>query len=257
MQQFSNSDEMQKRLYNSIASQYALHYGDRWSQDFRRRFVNEPMLGGVELSGKEVLDAMCGSGETTEYLLSRGARVTGLDISEQEIHRFQECFPTCKACCQSILSTGFEGNSFDCVVVMGGLHHVHPNCSRAISEIHRVLKPGGLFCFHEPHAGSFPDMARKLWYKHDRKRFAENEAAIDLDALKQEFSTRFAFEKEEYGGNVAYLLVMNSLMLRIPHWMKRYYSSALMPLESAIRRIQGKRLSCIVICRWRKLTTPT
>ena len=41
--------------------------------------------------------------------------------------------------------------SFDCVAVVGGLHHIHPNVKAAVREIHRVLKPGGHFCFMEPH----------------------------------------------------------------------------------------------------------
>jgi len=253
MDKYSNSDKIQKQHYESIASRYALHYGDFWSQNYRRKFINEPMLEGMDLNGMEVLDAMCGSGETTQYLLDRGGRVTGLDISEEEIHRFHERFPTEKVSCESILSTSFRNNFFDYVVVVGGLHHLHPNCSLAINEIHRVLKPGGLFCFMEPHSGSVPDLARKFWYKHD-KVFAENEAAIDLNALKQEFSQKFTFPKEEYGGNIAYLLVLNSMIFRVSQRMKRFYSYILIGMESIIKRTQGKLLSCFVICQWKKLT---
>ncbi len=256
MKEYSDAENLQKQHYDSIASKYAAHYGDKWSQRYRWKLVNEPMLGDVDLCGMEVLDAMCGSGETTEYLLHRGARVTGLDISKEEICRFQERFPNCKAYCGSILSTGFASDSFDCVVVVGGLHHLYPNFSLAINEIYRVLKPGGLLCFYEPHKGSLPDLARQFWYERD-KLFAANEAAIDLGLLKQLFSRQFEFLKEEYGGNVAYLLVLNSMVFRVPLWMKRFYSEVLMCAESAIKGMQGKRLSCTVICRWRKRILPT
>ncbi len=255
MKEYSDSEKMQKQLYDSIASRYALHCGDAWSQDYRRKFINEPMLRDVDLNGMEVLDAMCGSGETTEYLLHRGAQVTGLDISEQEMRRFQERFPNCKASCESIFSSGLKSNSFDYVVVVAGLHHLHPHCSLAINEIYRVLKPGGLFCFQEPHTGSIPDLVRKIWYRYDRL-FAENEAAIDLSALKQEFSSKFAFVKEEYGGNIAFLLVLNSIVFRVPPPMKRFYSNTLMSVESVVKRMQGKLSSCFVICRWKKLMIP-
>ncbi len=218
---------------------------------YRRQYINEPMLGDVDLRGLDVLDAMCGSGETTEYLRQRGARVTGIDISQEQMCRFQERFPECKAYCGSILSTEFPSDSFDVVVAVGGLHHLHPNSSAAINEIYRVLKPGGLFCFYEPHKGSLPDLARQFWYKRDRL-FAANEAAIDLGDLKQMFSSQFEFLKEEYGGNVAYLLVWNSMVFRVPLWMKRLYSEVLICMESAIRKMQGRRLSCVVICRWKK-----
>ena len=63
-----------------------------------------------------------------------------------------------------------------------------------VKEIHRVLKPGGYFCFMEPHSGSFPDVIRKFWYKHDHF-FSENEAAIDINSLEQEFASDFAFKR--------------------------------------------------------------
>lgn len=93
MEKYSNSDKIQKQHFDFIASEYALHYGDLWSQNYRWKCINEPMLQGVNLSGMEVLDALCGSGETTGYLLHRGAKVIGLDISVEEINRFQERFP--------------------------------------------------------------------------------------------------------------------------------------------------------------------
>lgn len=256
MKEYSEAENLQKQHYGPLTSKYAAHYGDKWSQRYRLKFIDRPMLGDVDLCGMEVLDAMCGSGETTEYLLHRGAHVTGIDISKEAILAFQQRFPDCKSHCGSILSTGFPSDSFDCVVVVGGLHHLHPHCSLAIDEIHRVLKTGGLFCFYEPHSGSLPNLARQFWYRRDRL-FAANEAAIDVRVLKQSFFREFEFLKEDHGGSVAYLLVLNSMAFRVPLWMKRFYSEGLMWVESAVKGMLGKRLSCTVICRWKKRALPT
>jgi SAM-dependent methyltransferase len=245
------SELLQKDHYDQIASEYESHYSDESSLEYRRRFIYEPMFAGLNLSGLRVLDAMCGSGQTTEYLLSRDASVTGLDISTEAIARFRSRWNNCQASCRSLLDSGLENDSFDCVVVVGGLHHIHPNLSEAVREIHRLLKPGGYFCFMEPHSGSIADLVRRFWYKHDRF-FSENEAAIDVNALQAEFSSRFAFNKVKYLGNVAFLLVLNSLIFRIPLRAKRYYSSPLMVLESLINRVQRKLLSCFVVAQWQK-----
>ncbi len=213
--------------------------------------MNECMFEDMNVSGLRVLDAMCGSGETTDYLLRKQCRVTGLDISAKAIRNYGEHWPSCDAHCASILSTGFEGNSFDCVVIVGGLHHLHPHISEAINEVYRVLKPGGYFCFAEPHKGSIPDRIRQFWYRHD-SLFAENEAAIDVEALEREFASRFKFIRQEYGGNLAYLFVLNSMVFRIPLRLKPFYSPVLLKIESMLERFQGKRLSCIVICQWKK-----
>src|SRR5713101_3331304 len=158
-------EELQELHYDRISPQYELHYGDPCSQEYRDRFINQPMFAGIDLHGLDVLEAMCGNGQTTEFLLSRGARVTGLDISTAEIDSidsFQQRWPGSDATCGSMLSSGFAGDSFDCVAVVGGLHHFHPHLSDALREIHRILKPGGRFCFAEPHQGSLPDRVRSF-----------------------------------------------------------------------------------------------
>lgn len=246
-------DDVQREHYNRIASDYAAHYGDAWSQRYRQRFFNEPMLDGLDLQGRTVVEAMCGIGETTGALIERGARVIGLDISEVEVAGFAQRWPGLSTRCASILQTGIETGSVDCVVVVGGLHHVQPQVPEAIAEIHRILRPGGHFCFVEPHACSLPDRLRRIWYRRDRY-FAENEEAIDVGSLKRRFANRFEVEVERYQGNLAYLTVLNSLILRIPLSWKRLYAPALLRLEAMIQPAQGQLLSCYAVGRWRKRT---
>jgi SAM-dependent methyltransferase len=209
------------------------------------------MFAGIDLSNLSVLDAMCGSGQTTEYLLNRNASVTGLDISGEVIESCESRWPTATALRRSLFKSDLPEASFDCVTIVGGLHHIHPHVSEGLNEIHRLLKPGGYFCFMEPHTGSLPDVVRKIWYKHDRL-FADNEAAIDLTHLEQEFADRFIFRGVKYQGNIAFLLVLNSLVFRIPAEWKPYYSRPLLALESAINLFQGKLTSCFVVAQWQK-----
>ena len=210
-----------------------------------------PMFAGIELAGTKVLDAMCGSGQLTPYLLGRGASVTGLDISSEEIGLFRKRWPTCEAVCSSVLDSSLDSESFDTIVVVGGLHHLHPSLNKAIAEFHRILRPGGFFCFAEPHSGSLPELFRRHWYKHD-SLFADNEAGIDMKALKNEFGSGFTFKSEIYSGNLAYLLVLNSMVFRIPLSLKSYYTPALMALEPIINKVQGKLLSCFMVAQWQK-----
>ncbi len=244
-------EQLQRAHYDLIAGDYAAHYGDTWSQAYRRRFFEEPMLSGLALRGSTVVEAMCGMGETTEALVKRGANVIGLDISPVEIEIFARRWRGQHTICASILQTGLATASVDCVVVVGGLHHVQPQVPDAITEIHRVLRPGGYFCFVEPHQGSLPDRLRRLWYRHDRY-FAENEEALDIAALKRTFADRFIVEVERYQGNLAYLTVLNSLILRIPLAWKRIYAPAMLRLEALVQPLQGPLLSCYAVGRWRK-----
>jgi SAM-dependent methyltransferase len=246
-----DAERIQKLHYDKIAVEYEAHYGDPCSQRYRDRFFHRPMFKGMNLSGMKVIEAMCGSGHTTQYLISQGAQVTGLDISDETIKSFNNRWPETQAVCASILDSGLTSESYDAVVIVCGLHHLHPNVNTSIDEIHRILRPGGYLCFTEPHKGSFPDLIRRRWYKHD-PLFADNEEAIDLSAMKRRFASRFVFNRERYLGNAAYLLVLNSMIFRVPLKLKPFYTPPLLLLESLINPFQGRLFSCFVACQWRK-----
>ena len=247
----TDSEQLQKDHYEIIAEEYEAHYSDSCSLAYREQFIYAPMLQGINLEGLRVLDAMCGSGPTTEYLVAQKARVTGLDISETVMEAFKSRWPQCEVICGSATDSGMASESFDCVVVVGGLHHVHPYLSETVREFHRVLKTGGYLCFAEPHSGSLPDIARQFWYQHD-DLFSENEESIDLESLKREFASQFVFNREIYLGNLGYLFVLNSMVFRIPVRWKPVFTPAMLKAESLFNRIQGKRLSCYVVAQWQK-----
>jgi ubiquinone/menaquinone biosynthesis C-methylase UbiE len=194
-------EERQAAHYDEIAASYEVHYSDEWSRRYRRTFINERLTKGVKLAGARVLDAMCGSGQMAEYLSSRGALVTGLDVSSEVINLFKRKLPQCGAVARSIFTSGFPDEHFDAVMVVGGLHHVHPDVGGAVAEIHRIVKPGGHFYFAEPHVGSLADMARQLWYRLD-PLFDANEAGIDLADLQRQNADRFDFVRTTYTGGL-------------------------------------------------------
>jgi SAM-dependent methyltransferase len=249
--QLDVAERQQQQHYDNIAADYEAHYSDEWSIEYRRSFIYDPMFAGLNLSGMKVLDAMCGSGQTTEYLLARGANVTGLDISNEVIETFQTRWTKATAMNRSLLDSGLPDNAFDCVVIVGGLHHIHPHVKRAVAELHRILKPGGYLCFMEPHSGSLPDLVRRVWYRFDRF-FSDNEASIDIERLQSDFASQFELKRVQHLGNVAFLLVLNSLIFRIPRRAKTLFAPLLLKLEPVINRLQTKLTSCFVVTQWRK-----
>ncbi len=209
------------------------------------------MLNGIEISGKNVLEAMCGGGQLTEILLDKGAKVVGLDISPAQTLNFRRRHKNANVICASMLNSGIKDESFDIVIVVGGLHHLPPQTSDGLREIHRILKKGGYLCFMEPHSESLADNFRNFWYKHD-SLFAENEAAINVGNLHGEFADSFEFKSELFLGNLAYLFVLNSLIFRLPLGLKRVYSSSFIFAERILNQVLSKSLSCFVVAQWRK-----
>ena len=242
----------QRQHYNRIGADYEAQYGDPDGLVYREKFLYEPLLGGLDLEGRNVLEALSGSGHATEYLLNnKKALVTGLDISDEAIASFKERWPTCEAFCASITDSGLAPESFDCVVVVMGLHHLHPHLLEALREIHRLLRKGGTFCFTEPHKDSGFNRFRRMWYRRD-SLFADNEESLDIEALKTECADLFEYRVEKYVGSLAYLLVLNSMIFRVPLWLKRIYSPAVIVLEKLLSVFNSRTFSLAVICQWEK-----
>jgi SAM-dependent methyltransferase len=242
----------QRQHYNRIAAAYEAQYGDPDGLAYREEFLYQPMFASLNLEGRDVLEALSGSGHATEYLLKqKKALVTGLDISEEAIASFAMRWPNCEAICAPITESGLPDESFDCIAVVMGLHHLHPHLEEALREIHRLLRKGGVFCFVEPHKESSFNRLRGLWYRHD-SLFADNEESLDIAALKRECENLFEFRSEQHVGNAAYLLVLNSMIFRVPLWLKRLYSPSLMRLENLLARFHSPAFSLAVVCQWEK-----
>ncbi len=110
------------------------------------------------------------AGEAT-VLCQEGAKIVvsdineaALDISKERVRKFGLTEPGYVA--MDAHRIPFADESFDCVSVVEALHHF-PDRDQALREIHRVLKPGGLFYSQEPN-GLSP--LRRLSEVRDRLR---------------------------------------------------------------------------------------
>ncbi len=98
------------------------------------------------LRGKRVLDIATGTGFSTVAFAKAGAEVTGIDLTNFAVQSTKKNFEV-RNLQATILQMDaqaleFPDNSFDYVCAHGCLMHM-PDTEKAISEIFRVLKPGG------------------------------------------------------------------------------------------------------------------
>ncbi len=241
-------ESSQKKHYDEIAEMYADHYGDEYSQKYRKVFIYDRLFRGENLANQLVLEALCGGGEATEYLINNNANVIGLDISLDELKIFKKRWINSDAICCSAYLTAFGNEVFDSLVVIGGLHHLQPEINQGISEFHRVLKKGGTLYLCEPHKNSIPDLFRKIWYRFDNL-FMKNESSIDIKKLINANSNLFNFEVIGYFGGLAYLSIYNSMILRIPIKAKKIYAPVLLKIESLYMKSRHPRLSYFVLIK--------
>lgn len=99
-------------------------------------------------NGKKVLEIGLGYGTFGELLASRGADYHGLDIAPGSVAMMEERLRRLgknldgRVLQASALELPFEDARFHHVYTIGCLHHTG-DLPKAVSEVHRVLKPGG------------------------------------------------------------------------------------------------------------------
>lgn len=128
----------------------------------RYDFLNHLLSGGIDILWRKkaiqmlrpeqpqtILDIATGTGDfALEALALRPEKIIGVDISEGMLAHGREKLRKLKLDSVIDLRYGdsenlpFESNSFDAVIVSFGVRNFE-NLDRGLSEIHRVLRPGG------------------------------------------------------------------------------------------------------------------
>ncbi len=114
-------------------------------------FIENLVVNTPTTTGEQILDVATGTGLIPRKLIAAGrnANITGIDITLAMLKNGQEIIAKEKIGQQISFTTGdamlmpFRSNNFD--LVMSGLATHHMNVPKLLSEILRVLKPGGRF----------------------------------------------------------------------------------------------------------------
>jgi SAM-dependent methyltransferase len=107
----------------------------------------------VPVSGRDVVDIGCGGGMLVSALTARGARVTGVEISESQLAAAirDDDGSGARYLVGLAQRLPLEDASVDVVVFMRALHHVPPaDMLDGLREAARVLRPGGAVYIAEP-----------------------------------------------------------------------------------------------------------
>lgn len=97
-----------------------------------------------------VLDIGTGSGNFIQVLLNTIAdvQITGVDPNSDALNEAKEIYPEFAFLEMSGESLQFDDNSFDAASISMALHHL-PNVQQTLTEMQRVVKPGGWIIINE------------------------------------------------------------------------------------------------------------
>ena len=114
---------------------------------FQRRV--EMLTSGLP-DNANVLELGCGTGLFTYEFANKPIKLTAIDISPDLLEEAKKIISACNVSfkLENAYEMSFPDNSFDAVIGSSVLHHL--DIKKALHEIYRVLKPGGIIRFTEP-----------------------------------------------------------------------------------------------------------
>lgn len=166
----------------------------------------------------QVLDAGCGPGIVLEEVFRRGHHGTGVDISHKMINeanhrlgKYVNMVPPCGV--GDIEALPFTQKSFDVVLSLGVLMYL-PSDDKALSEISRVVKSGGVVLLVLPNLVRI-NMLMDPYYLYRAiklawNRYSKRYLSQDESVLPQDIGTNDNFTNRRY------------LFTKLPKLLKRY-----------------------------------
>ncbi|SCG84041.1 putative methyltransferase [Proteiniborus sp. DW1] len=201
-------------------------------------------------SGK-IIDIGSGPGRYSLELLKRGYRVSLLDLSKNELdiakRKIEEANLTAENYyCKSALELEFlEAESFDGVLVMGPLYHLHSHEDRikVLSDTYRILKNNGIALISyintwgalKASVGEFPDVFKDVGhfdrYKNGDLKFSPEESFTSTyfttPPLALEEIKKSGFEIVSYAGAESFLAGLSTQVKNLYLYMPEVYENYL------------------------------
>jgi len=161
----------------------------------------------------KVLEPMCGFGDGKKILevhLDKEIEYEGFDYSGNIVEKALENDPRIKIRQGNILDLDSQ-NTYDMILVIGGLHHVYRHIEIVLDKIFNALKPGGFFLVYEPtHNSVVTKKIRNFIYRRNPLFDYETEQDFNLPTLNRMFqSSGFKIVDQMYPGLLSYILYYN------------------------------------------------
>jgi SAM-dependent methyltransferase len=146
-----NEKPIAVEAYEAVAEAFAAAIDTKPHNAFYERPATLSLL--PEVTGKRVLDAGCGPGVYSEWLIKRGAEVVAVDVSPKMVALARQRLGPAADVRQADLGrplTFLESSSFDIVLSPLVLEYIE-DWRSVFAEFHRVLLPEGHLVFSVTH----------------------------------------------------------------------------------------------------------
>ncbi|HYF67804.1 MAG TPA: class I SAM-dependent methyltransferase [Ohtaekwangia sp.] len=164
-------NELTKIAYNKTAQKYHDNFKNEIIQKEYDRLILD-RLSDMLKPNSLICDAGCGpSGHIGKYLVDKGHRVVGIDISSQCIDIATVYNPEIDFKVMDMMESDFESNSFDAVISFYSILYTPKGyVNNLFSEFHRMLKKNGKLLIVVKR-GSSEGIIEDEWYEGNKVYF--------------------------------------------------------------------------------------
>lgn len=247
-------ESKQAKLFQKIHDRYQNHYFDKFSNFYRKKIVINKIKESFK-GKKSILEVGCGGG--SNYKVFRKEKILinkeylALDIAPKAINDFNLISKNdfnSKGLVIDFTKKNLDINKkFDLILFMGVLHHMTNDLNEVMENVKNHLNKNGEVIFFEPNA-NFLNYIRAMWYKLSTDFDEENERAlsaneVDYFAYKNKLSLKYS----KYVGNLGFFIILQSMILRTPKWLKMITYLPLTYFDLFIEKFQSKYILATMI----------
>lgn len=151
------------------------------------------------VAGKDVLDIACGEGYGSNLMATIAKSVTGVDIDEATVAEAAKKYTRkeLRFLPGSVADIPLESNSFDVVVSFETIEH-HDKHTEMMSELKRVLRPGGILFISSPDKRNYSDIPKFKNPYHVKELYQHEFETL----LHRYFSNTFFMGQRSFFGSV-------------------------------------------------------
>ena len=172
-----------------------------------------PFVAVADRVTSPVLDAGCGTGDTSLFFAARGCRVSGIDFTKGAIRRARAKAVEQKLDAEFLVKNALTLADWDArfrTALDSGLFHVlsDEDRRRYVQGLAHVLQPAGqlfLMCFSDKEPGT--EGPRRVSQKELRNAFDQGWDIESIDAVRFEVNPKFKEEFSEGGPKAWFAIV--------------------------------------------------
>ncbi|KKS95847.1 hypothetical protein A3B05_02645 [Candidatus Giovannonibacteria bacterium RIFCSPLOWO2_01_FULL_43_160] len=196
-----------RETYNRIAEDWHKdHKQDNWWVEGTNKFVS--LLKPNSL----VLDAGCGAGNKSKYLIGKGLKVVGIDFSDKLIEIAKRETPSGKFFAMHINEADKLEEKFDGIFMQAVLLHIHKkDAKKTIKKLLDKLKLGGYLYIavkEKKSGGADEEIKTENDYGYPYERFFSYFTLDEIKNLMKELELEISYENISSFGHTRWIQVI-------------------------------------------------